>query len=108
HSKDPKELAFGGRVIVTLQNGTVIEDELAVADAHPLGARPFARPDYVKKFRALAEGVVAANEQDRFIACVERLMELQPEELVGLTLTVDPDRLGPTAATGIFDWKRPQ
>ena len=99
HSPDPKEKAFGGRVIVTLQNGTVIEDELAVADAHPLGARPFTRPDYVRKFRTLAEGIAATNEQDRFIACVERLMELKPEELAGLTLTVDPDRLGPTAAT---------
>ena len=26
-----------------------IEDELAVADAHPLGARPFRRPDYVRE-----------------------------------------------------------
>src|SRR5690606_7172769 len=32
HSHDPKEKAFGGRVVVTLQDGSVIEDELAVAD----------------------------------------------------------------------------
>ena len=31
-----------------------IVDEIAVADAHPLGARPFTRPDYVAKFRRLA------------------------------------------------------
>src|SRR5271165_256268 len=42
HSRDPKEKAFGGRVVVTLDDGRVIEDELAVADAHPLGARPSA------------------------------------------------------------------
>ena len=106
HSHDPKEKAFGGRVVVTLQDGTVIEDELAVADAHPLGARPFARPDYVKKFRTLAEGIVAGAEQDRFIATVERLTELKPEELAGLTFTVDAERLGPAAAPGIFDFKR--
>lgn len=106
HSHDPKEKAFGGRVTVTLQDGSVIEDELAIADAHPLGARPFTRPDYVNKFRTLAEGVVEKAEQDRFIATVERLMGLKPEELSGLTFTVAQDKLGPAAATGIFDWKR--
>lgn len=106
HSHDPKEKAFGGRVVVTLQNGTVIEDELAIADAHPLGSRPFSRPDYVNKFRTLADGIVATAEQDRFIATVERLTELKPQELAGLTFTVDVERLGPPAAPGIFDWKR--
>lgn len=106
HSHDPKEKAFGGRVVVTLQDGSVIEDELAIADAHPLGARPFTRPDYVKKFRTLSEGIVASAEQDRFIATVERLVDLKPEELSGLSFTVDADRLGAAAATGIFDWKR--
>jgi 2-methylcitrate dehydratase len=106
HSRDPKEKAFGGRVVVTLQDGSVIEDELAVADAHPLGARPFARPDYVKKFRTLSEGIIAGAEQDRFIATVERLLDLEPEELSGLNFTVEADRLGAAAGTGIFDWKR--
>ncbi len=106
HSHDPKEKAFGGRVVVTLEDGTVIEDELAIADAHPLGARPFGRPDYVNKFRTLAEGIVATAEQDRFIATVERLVELAPQELAGLTFTVDAEKLGPAAAPGIFDWKR--
>ena len=41
---------FGAKAVITLKNGDVITDELAVADAHPLGARPFARPQYVEKF----------------------------------------------------------
>jgi 2-methylcitrate dehydratase len=106
HSHDPKEKAFGGHVVITLQDGAVIEDELALADAHPLGARPFTRPDYVNKFRTLSEGIIVAAEQDRFIATVERLLDLKPEELSGLTFTVDADRLGQPAAAGIFDWKR--
>ena len=106
HSHDPREKAFSGRVVVTLQDGTVIEDELAVADAHPLGSRPFTRPDYVRKFRSLSQGVIAAAKQDRFIATVERLLDLKPEELSGLTFTVDADGLGAAAGTGIFDWKR--
>ena len=54
HSHDPKQKAFGGHVVVTLKGGSVISDEIAVADAHPLGARPFARAQYVAKFRSLA------------------------------------------------------
>ncbi len=41
HSEDAAVKAFGGRVIITLKNGTVIEDELAVANAHTLGATPW-------------------------------------------------------------------
>ena len=106
HSRDPQEKAFGGRVVVTMRDGAVIEDELAVADANPLGARPFSRPDYVNKFRTLSDGIIPPAEQDRFIATVERLVELSPEELDGLTFTVDAAKLGPTPAAGVFDWKR--
>ena len=105
HSSDPVEKAFGGRVVVTLKDGSVIEDELAIADAHPLGARPFKRPDYINKFRTLADGIVDVSEQDRFIAAVERLTSLKPDELDGLNFSVVPDRLGVPAASGIFDWK---
>ena len=103
HSRDPNELAFGGRVVVTLEDGSVIEDELAVADAHPLGARPFARPQYVEKFRTLAQDVIGPAEQDRFLGLVARLPELTPAEVRALTFTVDRARLGPPPARGIFD-----
>ncbi len=99
---DVNDKAFGGRVIVTLQDGRVIEDELALADAHPLGARPFARPQYVEKFRALAEGVVSAAEQDRFLAAVERLPRLGASELWELGVAARPGSLV-AAAPGLFD-----
>ncbi len=105
HSHDPKEKAFGGKVVVKLKDGKVIEDELAIADANPLGARPFKRPDYVKKFRTLAEGVIAPAEQDRFIATVERLTSLKAGELNELTFTVDAKALGKASPHGIFDWQ---
>ena len=44
---------------------------MIVADAHPLGARPFKRPDYIRKFRTLADGVISLAEQDRFIATAD-------------------------------------
>lgn len=105
HSHDPKEKAFGGRVVVTLDDGSTISDEIAVADAHPLGARPFARPQYIDKFRTLADGIVAGAEQERFLGLIDRLPTLTAADLAGLTFTVIPDRLGDTTATGIFDWR---
>ena len=76
HSTDPDEKAFGARAVITFQDGTVIEDEMAVADAHPYGARPFARENYIAKFRTLAEGIVDEQEQDRFLAAVQDLENL--------------------------------
>ena len=104
HAIDPAEKAFGGRVVITLEDGTVLEDELAVADAHPLGARPFARPQYIEKFRTLATGVIDDVEQDRFLAAVDELPDLPAGELHRLTFTVAADRLGDTVASskGIF------
>jgi len=86
HSNDPAEKAFGGRVEITLANGETITDEIAVADAHPLGARPFARENYLGKFRSLAEGVLPDAETERFLALAQRLPELTAAELGGLTV----------------------
>ncbi len=84
HSNDITEKAFGGRVEIELTDGSRIVEEIAVADAHPLGARPFARADYVGKFRGLAEGVLAPAEIERFLDEAQRLPELT--DLTGLTL----------------------
>ena len=81
HSNDPAEKAFGGRVEITSTDGERIVDEIAVADAHPLGARPFARADYVRKFRTLADGVLDAAEIDRFLGLAERLPSSPPAEV---------------------------
>ena len=104
HSHDPREKAFGGRVVVTLKGGSTISDELAVADANPLGVRPFKRPDYIRKFRTLSDGIIAHAEQDRFVAAVERLTSLKAGELNDLTFTVDAKLLGAKSTHGIFDW----
>jgi len=104
HSHDPKEKAFGGRVVVTLKGGSVISDEMAVADAHPLGARPFARPQYIAKFRQLADGVIHPDEQKRFLALVERLPDLSAQDLVALGFMADPEKISDNKARGIFDW----
>jgi len=103
HSEDPDEKAFGGRVEIRLTDGGVIEDEIAVADAHPLGARPFAREDYVRKFRLLAEPVLAAAEIERFLDLAQRLPELTAEEVQQLTIVADFGVLaGAPAPKGLF------
>ncbi len=86
HSIDPNEKAFGGRVEVTLKDGSKIVDEIAVADAHPLGARPFAREQYINKFKTLAADVLDAAEIERFLNLVQRLPELTAAEVRGLTI----------------------
>ena len=94
HSLDISEKAFGGSVEITLKDGTVIKDEIAVADAHPNGARPFAREQYVEKFRSLAEGLVDEAEIQRFLTAVDNLAELGAGEL---------DQLNIQAAGGVID-----
>ena len=103
HSEDPNEKAFGGRVVITLTDGTVIEDEIAVADAHPLGARPFVREDYVRKFRMLAEPVLEPEEIERFLELVQRLPQLTADEVGGLSIVAKPGVLaGAPAPKGLF------
>ncbi|TFD01915.1 MmgE/PrpD family protein [Cryobacterium sinapicolor] len=86
HSLDPAEKAFGGRVEIALTDGSRIVDEIAVADAHPLGAKPFGRAEYVHKFRTLAQDVVEEGEIVRFLSAAERLPRLGAGELGQLTI----------------------
>lgn len=101
HSTDPAEKAFGGRVEIALVDGSQIIDEIAVADAHPLGARPFGREQYIAKFRALAADVLDPAEIERFLSLVQRLPELAAGELGGLTITATAGLLQP-GPKGLF------
>jgi 2-methylcitrate dehydratase len=102
HSEDPAVKAFGGSVEITLNDGTVLVDELAVANAHPLGAKPFKRADYIRKFKLLTDGVVDAKEQERFLELVQRLPSLTAAELRGLTVSLAEGSLK-LGNKGLFD-----
>ena len=103
HSNDIAEKAFGGRVEIRLTNGETVTDEIAVADAHPLGARPFAREDYIRKFRILAEPVLEPAEIERFLELVQRLPELTVEEVGALSIVAAPGVLAAAPAPkGLF------
>jgi 2-methylcitrate dehydratase len=103
HSEDPDEKAFGGRVEIELANGERIVEEIAVADAHPLGARPFARENYIAKFRLLAEPVLEPAEIERFLELVQRLPELTADEVRELNIVAAPGVIDLAAAPkGLF------
>ena len=93
HSSDPAEKAFGGRVEIFLRGGTRIADEIAVADAHPLGTRPFARQDYQRKFQSLTDGILTPQESRRFLDAVQDLSALRAGELRPLNLAVPAETL---------------
>lgn len=89
HTSDPKLKAFGGRVEIVLKDGKKIVDELAVANAHPLGARPFQRADYIRKFETLTEGVVSGKEAKRFLDVVQSLPRLKAQHFSELNVHAD-------------------
>lgn len=101
HADDPAVKAFGGRITITLQDGTVLRDELAVANAHSLGATPWQRPDYIRKFRTLTEGVLDHAEAERFLDVVQRLPQLRATELAQLNLALPAGRLA-QSPPGLF------
>ncbi len=101
HSSDPAEKAFGGRVEIFLRDGTRIADEIAVANAHPLGLRPFAREDYQRKFQSLAGGILTPQESRRFLDVVQNLGALRAGELRRLNLAVPAETLI-RGAQGLF------
>jgi len=104
HSTDPKEKAFGGRIEIIFNDGKKLVDKIAVADAHPLGARPFARPDYIRKFQTLTEDLISPKEGERFIKAAQQLGQLKANELGLLNIVLPHGQL--TCATrdkrGIF------
>ena len=104
HDPDPDKRAFGGRLEVVLNSGEKIVDELAVANAHPAGARPFERQDYIQKFKTLTEEYVSEAECARYLNLVQNLPELSPENVQEINVQLDQDQLelGTRDSEGIF------
>jgi 2-methylcitrate dehydratase len=101
NSIDPAKKAFGARVEILLEDGSAIEDQLAVADAHPLGVKPFSRPDYIRKFATLTEGIISTEESRRFLDAAQQLPNLPAEDLHQLNIAL-PDKALAGGRPGIF------
>jgi 2-methylcitrate dehydratase len=85
---DPNELSFGGRAEIFLRDGTVLNDEMAVANAHPLGARPFGRDDYIRKFQTLTDGIISTRESNRFLEAAQELPRMPAGDLHRLNVVL--------------------
>ncbi len=101
HETNPSLKAFGGRVEILFKDGSRLEDQLAVANAHPLGAKPFARADYIHKFRTLTDGIISPNESQRFLDAAQSLLNLPADDLFRLNVELPEDMLA-KGRPGIF------
>jgi 2-methylcitrate dehydratase len=102
HDQDPNKKRFGGRVEIIFNNGEKLVDELGVANAHPAGAKPFARKDYIRKFDELTEGLITKDERNRFIGLVESLSDLTAAQVKELNVQMPTDQVQQNTAKGIF------
>jgi 2-methylcitrate dehydratase len=102
HDPNPKNKSFGAKVIVTLNNGKKIIEALDRADAHPYGARPFKRQNYINKFLTLTHGILQKNESDRFLKTVQNLKNLKPGQLDKLNIEIKKSKLKRNLKKGIF------
>ena len=88
HAKDPNKKAFGGKVIITMNDGKIIEDKIERANAHPAGKRPFKRENYIGKFDILTKELITKKERNRFIELVENLRNLSAEQVKEINVQV--------------------
>ena len=102
HDPNPKNKSFGGKVVVTLNNGKKIVEQLDRADAHPYGARPFKRLNYIQKFLTLTDGILDKKESSRFLKIVQNLKNLKPGELNKLNIQVKRSQIKKNKKKGIF------
>ena len=101
HTPDIVEKAFGGRAEIFFKDGSRLVDELAVANAHPLGARPFGREDYIRKFKMLTDGIITKRESGRFLEAAQNLTKLGAGELGQLNVALPSGQLE-ISKPGIF------
>tara|TARA_B100000941_G_scaffold81840_1_gene56243 strand:- start:1282 stop:1734 length:453 start_codon:yes stop_codon:yes gene_type:complete len=102
HDPNPKNKSFGAKVIVTLNNGKKISEQLDKADAHPYGARPFKRQNYINKFLTLTDDILDKKESYRFLKNVQNLKNLKSGQLNKLNLEVKTSKLKRNLKKGIF------
>ena len=88
HDPNPAKKCFGGKVIIYMKDGSKIEEERGVADAHPSGLRPFRRSNYIDKFKMRTDGIITKKESARFLKLAQNLKYLKPKDLLSLNVQV--------------------
>ena len=72
------------------------------ADAHPYGARPFKRQNYINKFLTLTDGILDKKESARFLKVVQNLKNLKAGQLDKLNIQIKKSQLKRNTKKGIF------
>ena len=102
HDPNPKNKCFGAKVVITLNNGKKIIEQLKRANAHPYGSRPFKRDNYIKKFNTLTDKIITKKESKRFLKTVQILKRLKNGELNKLNIEISKKKLKRNNYKAIF------
>jgi 2-methylcitrate dehydratase len=85
-----------------MNDGKKIVEQLDKADAHPYGARPFKRQNYIQKFLTLTKDILDKKESLRFLKIVQNLQKLKSGELNKLNIQVKSSQIKRNIKKGIF------
>jgi len=86
-----------------MKEGSVISDELGLADAHPSGRRPFTRSNYIEKFKSLTDGLVTISESRKFLKNIQNLKKLSARDIQKLNIELKKDnKVKKLSESGIF------
>ena len=87
-----------------MNDGSKIEEELGIADAHPNGKRPFSRSHYIEKFKSLTDKIIAPKESKKFLNLVQNLKALKAKDVKNLNIQILPKekKKQKTRKIGIF------
>ena len=76
-----------------MKNGSVISDEIEVADAHPSGLRPFKREQYINKFETLTDGLISKSESLNFLNLIQNLKKISHRDLLDINPKLIPSKI---------------
>ena len=86
-----------------MKDGSIISDELELADAHPNGRRPFTRSNYIEKFKSLTDGIITISESRKFLKNVQNLKKLSVRDIQKLHIEVKKgNKVKKISESGIF------
>ena len=85
-----------------MKNGKKYTEQLERADAHPYGARPFVRKNYIDKFITLTKKIISEKESKRFLNTVQNIKKLKSGQLKKLNISINKSKIKRNKKEGIF------
>ena len=85
-----------------VNNGKKITEALDKADAHPYGAKPFIREDYVRKFKELTDNMLSKKESQRFLKAAQNLKKIKSGHLDKLNVEISSKKIKRNNKKSIF------